>query len=137
MKRNSLKEIAIKMTSVVVVHLVALLCVNFINTNMMYSNKNLYYNIHIPKVTANRMGLLTTMRLDLQRFIFGFEEKLSVETSTTPIEEEENSYNVTYIDFDKLIQNEENNTIKEMHEYFSHKRQAKKINIQECLKEKI
>lgn len=97
-EKNSLKEIAIKMTSVVVVHLVALLCVNFINTNMMYSNKNLYYNIHIPKVTANRMGLLTTMRLDLQRFIFGFEEKLSVETSTTPIEEEENSYNVTYID---------------------------------------
>ncbi len=125
-ERNSLKEIAIKMTSVVVVHLVALLCVNFINTNMMYSNKNLYYNIHIPKVTANRMGLLTTMRLDLQRFIFGFEEKLSVETSTTPIEEEENSYNVTYIDFDKLIQNEENNTIKEMHEYFSSQGASKK-----------
>ena len=125
-ERNSLKEIAIKMTSVVVVHLVALLCVNFINTNMMYSNKNLYYNIHIPKVTANRMGLLTTMRLDLQRFIFGFEEKLSVETSITPIEEEENSYNVTYIDFDKLIQNEENNTIKEMHEYFSSQEASKK-----------
>lgn len=125
-ERNSLKEIAIKMTSVVVVHLVALLCVNFINTNMMYSNKNLYYNIHVPKVTANRMGLLTTMRLDLQRFIFGFEEKLSVETSTTPIEEEENSYNVTYIDFDKLIQNEENNTIKEMHEYFSSQEASKK-----------
>lgn len=125
-ERNSLKEIAIKMTSVVVVHLVALLCVNFINTNMMYSNKNLYYNIHIPKVTANRMGLLTTMRLDLQRFIFGFEEKLSVETSTTPIEEKENSYNVTYIDFDELIQNEENNTIKEMHEYFSSQEASKK-----------
>ena len=125
-EKNSLKEIAIKMTSVVVVHLVALLCVNLINTNMMYSNKNLYYNIHIPKVTANRMGLLTTMRLDLQRFIFGFEEKLSVETSTTPIEEEENSYNVTYIDFDKLIQNEENNTIKEMHEYFSSQEASKK-----------
>lgn len=125
-EKNSLKEIAIKMTSVVVVHLVALLCVNFINTNMMYSNKNLYYNIHIPKVTANRMGLLTTMRLDLQRFIFGFEEKLSVETSTTPIEEKENSYNVTYIDFDKLIQNEENNTIKEMHEYFSSQEASKK-----------
>ena len=135
-EKNSLKEIAIKMTSVVVVHLVALLCVNFINTNMMYSNKNLYYNIHIPKVTANRMGLLTTMRLDLQRFIFGFEEKLSVETSTTPIEEEENSYNVTYIDFDKLIQNEENNTIKEMHEYFSSQEASKKNKYTGMFKEK-
>lgn len=135
-EKNSLKEIAIKMTSVVVVHLVALLCVNFINTNMMYSNKNLYYNIHIPKVTANRMGLLTTMRLDLQRFIFGFEEKLSVETSTTPIEEKENSYNVTYIDFDKLIQNEENNTIKEMHEYFSSQEASKKNKYTGMFKEK-
>ena len=54
----------------------------------MYSNKNLYYNIHVPKVTANRMGLLTTMRLDLQRFIFGFEEKLSVQTNAIPKEEE-------------------------------------------------
>lgn len=125
-EKNSIKQIAIKITSVLIIQLIALLCVNFINTDDMYSNKNLYYNIHVPKVTANRMGLLTTMRLDLQRFIFGFEEKLSVETSTTPIEEEENSYNVTYIDFDKLIQNEENNTIKEMHKYFSSQEASKK-----------
>lgn len=125
-EKNSIKQIAIKITSVLIIQLIALLCVNFINTDDMYSNKNLYYNIHVPKVTANRMGLLTTMRLDLQRFIFGFEEKLSIETSTTPIEEEENSYNVTYIDFDKLIQNEENNTIKEMHEYFSSQEASKK-----------
>lgn len=125
-EKNSIKQIVIKITSVLIIQLIALLCVNFINTDDMYSNKNLYYNIHVPKVTANRMGLLTTMRLDLQRFIFGFEEKLSIETSTTPIEEEENSYNVTYIDFDKLIQNEENNTIKEMHEYFSSQEASKK-----------
>lgn len=125
-EKNSIKQIAIKITSVLIIQLIALLCVNFINTDDMYSNKNLYYNIHVPKVTANRMGLLTTMRLDLQRFIFGFEEKLSVQTNAIPKEEEKDSYNITYIDFDKLIQNEENNTIKEMHEYFSSQEASKK-----------
>ena len=125
-EKNSIKQIAIKITSVLIIQLIALLCVNFINTDDMYSNKNLYYNIHVPKVTANRMGLLTTMRLDLQRFIFGFEEKLSVQTNAIPKEEEKDSYNITYIDFDKLIKNEEDNTIKEMHEYFSSQVASKK-----------
>lgn len=125
-EKNSIKQIAIKITSVLIIQLIALLCVNFINTDDMYSNKNLYYNIHVPKVTANRMGLLTTMRLDLQRFIFGFEEKLSVQTNAIPKEEEKDSYNITYIDFDKLIKNEEDNTIKEMHKYFSSQEASKK-----------
>ena len=125
-EKNSIKQIAIKITSVLIIQLVALLCVNFINTDDMYSNKNLYYNIHVPKVMANRMGLLTTMRLDLQRFIFGFEEKLSVQTNAIPKEEEKDSYNITYIDFDKLIKNEEDNTIKEMHKYFSSQEASKK-----------
>lgn len=125
-EKNSIKQIAIKITSVLIIQLIALLCVNFINTDDMYSNKNLYYNIHVPKVTANRMGLLTTMRLDLQRFIFGFEEKLSVQTNAIPKEEEKDNYNITYIDFDKLIKNEEDNTIKEMHEYFSSQEASKK-----------
>lgn len=125
-EKNSIKQIAIKITSALIIQLIALLCVNFINTDDMYSNKNLYYNIHVPKVTANRMGLLTTMRLDLQRFIFGFEEKLSVQTNAIPKEEEKDSYNITYIDFDKLIKNEEDNTIKEMHEYFSSQEASKK-----------
>lgn len=125
-EKNSIKQIAIKITSALIIQLIALLCVNFINTDDMYSNKNLYYNIHVPKVTANRMGLLTTMRLDLQRFIFGFEEKLSVQTNAIPKEEEKDSYNITYIDFDKLIKNEEDNTIKEMHEYFSTQEASKK-----------
>lgn len=125
-EKNSIKQIAIKITSVLIIQLIALLCVNFINTDDMYSNKNLYYNIHVPKVTANRMGLLTTMRLDLQRFIFGFEEKLSVQTNAIPKEEEKDNYNITYIDFDKLIKNEEDNTIKEMHKYFSSQEASKK-----------
>ena len=36
------------------------------------------------------------------------------------------NYNITYIDFDKLIKNEEDNTIKEMHKYFSSQEASKK-----------
>ncbi|MGN1270580.1 MAG: LTA synthase family protein [Clostridia bacterium] len=125
-ERDSLKQIAVKATSMVLIQLIALSCVNFINTDKIYSNKNLYYNIHVPKVTANRMGLLTTMRLDLQRFIFGFEEKLTVETSIDSKEEEEKGYNITYIDFDSLIKNEQDETIKSMHEYFLSQEASKK-----------
>ncbi len=117
-EKKGLKDIAIKVGTLILVQILAIICVNFINTNDIYSNKNLYYKIHVPKLTTKNMGFLTTMRLDLQRFLFGFEESLSVEVSTELHEEKEQKYNVTEINFDNLIQNEQNKTIKEMHEYF-------------------
>ena len=72
------------------------------------------------------MGFLTTMRLDLQRYIFGFEEKLTLETNAIADEEKEEDYNITYIDFDKLIQDEKDGAIKDMDEYFSSQEASKK-----------
>lgn len=119
-EKRSLKETVIKIGTVVLVQIVAILCVNFINPNNIYSNKNLYYNTHVPKLTAQRMGFLTAMRKDFQRFAFGFEEKLTVNVSISPDDgSEEQGYNVTNIDFDKLIEEEQDKTIKEMHEYFA------------------
>lgn len=118
-ERQNLKETLTKIGALIIIQVVALLCVNFINTKDIYSNKNLYYKTHVPKLTAKRMGFLTAMRLDLQRFIFGFEENLVIETSAENIEEnKEKDYNITNIDFEKLIENEQDETIKEMHEYF-------------------
>ena len=54
---------------------IALILINFINTNEIYSNKNLYSNIHSPLMTVERLGLVTMFRLDCQRTIFGFTEK--------------------------------------------------------------
>ena len=113
--KNILKKICIA----AVVQLIAVLCVNFINTKSIYSNKNLYYNIHVPKITANRMGLLTTMRLDLQRFMFRFEENMQIATSANLENESKIQYNITNIDFNKLSENESNDTIKQMHLYFA------------------
>ncbi len=118
-EKQSLKINLIKIAALIGVQIIAIMCVNFINTKDIYSNKNLYYNTHVPKLTAKKMGFLTTMRLDLQRFIFGFDENLTVEVSVDPIKNEENrGYNITNIDFETLINNEEDITIKEMHEYF-------------------
>ena len=126
-EKKNLKETVIKMGTVILVQIVAILCVNFIKPNDIYSNKNLYYNTHVPKLTAQRMGFLTAMRKDFQRFAFGFEEKLTVNTSVKNSKDaSENECNVTDIDFGTLIENEEDETIKEMHEYFRNQEPSKK-----------
>ena len=126
-EKKNLKETVIKMGTVILVQIIAILCVNFIKPNDIYSNKNLYYNTHVPKLTAQRMGFLTAMRKDFQRFVFGFEEKLTVNTSVKDSKDaSENECNVTDIDFGTLIENEEDETIKEMHEYFRNQEPSKK-----------
>ena len=126
-EKKNLKETVIKMGTVILVQIVAILCVNFIKPNDIYSNKNLYYNTHVPKLTAQRMGFLTAMRKDFQRFAFGFEEKLTVNTSVKNSKDaSENECNVTDIDFGTLIENEEDETLKEMHEYFRNQEPSKK-----------
>lgn len=129
-ERKKLKETAIKIVAFVLIQIIAILCVNYFNTNDIYSNKNLYYNVHVPKLTTKNMGFLTAMRIDLQRFAFGFEENLTVEVLSEAVQETEKSeqieYNITEIDFDKLIGKEQNKTIKNMHEYFASVEPTKK-----------
>lgn len=95
-----------------------LLSLKIIDTTDTYSPYNLYYSIHSPTLTVKKMGLATTMRLDLKRMIFGFEEKV------ISVNKEETNFSNTIIynkldfDFDSLIANEEDTSIKEIHEYF-------------------
>ena len=127
-ERMGWKGNLIKLSVLLLVQILAIVCVNYINTNGLYSNKDLYYNTHVPKLTTKNMGLLTAMRLDLQRFIFGFKEKLSLEVSAKPVEiidNKEQGYNITEIDFDKLINEETNEQIIEMHKYFKNQEPSK------------
>ena len=119
-EKNSKKQILIKVLAILLIHIVSLVCINTIATKGIYSNKNLYYNMHIPKVTTNRMGLYTSMRLDLKRLIFGFKENIPIQVSAIPEDaiKEDKKYNITEINFDKLIESEQDETIKTMHEYF-------------------
>jgi lipoteichoic acid synthase len=96
---------------------------------------DLYFNNTYPVYSVNNLGLITTMRLDFKRNIIGFEPVLesflsvdipeeksvkdikSLAIPETP--EKVIEYNVMDIDFDSLITNEKNETIKNMHQYFS------------------
>ena len=120
-EKDTKQNILIKLFSIVVVYGIGILCINTINTEGINSNKNLYYNVHVPKVTANRMGIFTAMKLDLERLILGFEENISIEVNSLPEDaiKEETKYNITEIDFESLIANETDESIKQMHEYFA------------------
>lgn len=104
-RKKSLKEITIKIITTFAIYLIGIICINTIQIDSIYSNKNLYYNLHVPKLTANKMGLYTAMKLDLKRIIFGFEENLSIETVSIQEEQrqEEKKFNITEINFDELI----------------------------------
>lgn len=94
-----------------------------ISKDELYSVKDLYYNTHSPTLSTNKLGLLTTMRLDFKRLLLGFDEKNKFEKIPIINEEDdpeiiEIEYNKLDIDFDELIKNESYQTLKDMHAYF-------------------
>lgn len=116
-------DIIINIIVIIVIYLLSLLMIEVTsNPNEIYSNKNLYYNINNTNYNLNRFGLITTIRLDIQRTIINFKEKSlytyeNEEGEKKLINKEE--YNVLDIDFQKLIENETNKEIIEIHEYLS------------------
>jgi len=115
---------------------------------------NLYISPGNPLLSAQKLGLLTAMHLDAQRFILGDsfslmpvpsnDESIIAEdrdvynpnvphTPAQPTDENQEDTqaheeqeeeiirepNILNIDFDKLISNEQNETLKDMHRYFS------------------
>ncbi|MFA5524227.1 MAG: sulfatase-like hydrolase/transferase [Tissierellales bacterium] len=114
---------------------------------------DLYFNNSYPLLSVEKLGLVTTMRLDIQRLIIGWSPSLEASTFglsdsyvevpyfkdkktvalaeiQNPIDktseliikkekEEKVEYNIIDIDFNTLILKEKDNTIKDMHEYFT------------------
>lgn len=122
-ERANLKWLILSFILALIIYITSLFCL-FINKNATYSPYNLYYNINSEIKTVETFGLLTYTRLDIKRVLFGFDEKLNikeelpqVEEETPPVEEEV-TYNEIEIDFDTLLANETNETIKDMLEYF-------------------
>lgn len=87
-----------------------------------YSLQRLLFKTHAPMLTIDKTGLLTMEMIDIERYIFGFTEDMYDENINKVNQKEEIvkpiEYNKTDIDFDKLISEETNETIKNMHEYF-------------------
>ncbi len=96
-------------------YLLTVISLNF-DKNSMYSAKKLYFEKNAPNENVKTFGLLTTMKLDIQRTFIGFEEDIKEED----IKEEEiikDEYNILDIDFNELIQNESNTNINNIHSY--------------------
>lgn len=124
------KEILITVAIILIVDIITLSSILITkNSKYLYNDYNLYENIHVPEMMARRFGVLTTMRLDLQRIMFGLKDtnftfdpgekdkESNGEEDEDPIVIEK--YNILDIDWEKLIENEKDPTIKNMHEYFS------------------
>lgn len=105
----------------------------------VYTPYDLYFKHSYPVVAAEKLGLMTTLRLDAKRSLFNWspalsetnqevtlikddtvEEAISMDISTEMNQEDnkDRAYNVLNIDFDKLIAEAESEDLANMHTYF-------------------
>ncbi len=100
------------------------------NTSGPDSDKHFYNGVQTPAESVKRFGLLTAARLDFKEWLFGKPDMrvdisdinsdyLKVESASADLQQED--YNVLDIDFQTLIDTEENAQIKRLHQYFSQK----------------
>ena len=118
-KKLNFRKVMIYLLATIIFYLSTLLAIKLDNKGS-YSLNTLYSKTHAPMITAKKVGLLSMTRYDIARFIFGFEEKTFVEDTVEIEIVPEIKYNMLDINFDKLIENETNETLKSMHEYFKY-----------------
>ena len=124
--RTSKKRIIIYMISFIGFYIISLLSLLPFKGDL-YSAYNLYYKVNSEIQTVETFGIATYTRIDIKRVIFGFEEVIiKIEEPSgieeEPIEEipgeEPVTYNEISINFEELINNESNTTIKNILTYF-------------------
>lgn len=97
----------------------------FVDKESDYSLYNLIFKINMPTLNVENFGLLASSSISIERKIFGFEpvrqqkEDILTNKKTSLSSNVNVKYNEENIDFAKLINNESNQTIKELHEYFN------------------
>ena len=115
----------IKLGASVIVFIIFLLCLN-INKNNINSAQELYYRVNNNELNIKMFGVLNSLRIDFKRSIFGYDIEIDIldndhnnlDNNDENEEEIKYEYNNLDINFDNLIANESNSTIKTMHEYF-------------------
>lgn len=114
--------------SIILSHAISLAAV-YISGREQDSAYDLYYKSNSPVLSVNKLGLLTTMRLDLKKLIFGLSSTAAassgnvvnppgVEPQDNPIEIEKKEYNIMKIDFTTLLSSEKSEILRNMHKYF-------------------
>lgn len=121
-KKNSLKFL-ISYLLIFILSFLGIVLVISKNNEGFYSLKRLIFKTHAPMLTIDKTGLFTMEMIDIERYIFGFNEEIYSEQINVNNEEEKVpevkiEYNTADIDFDKLINDETDDKIKSMHVYF-------------------
>jgi len=128
-ERKSIKFKGLVLAACAVAYLGTLIGVQFTSgeANGPYTY---YYEVYDVEPTQRLFGVMTNFRIDLQRTIFGFEEKIEIEkpvelpptdsTTSQPVEQPEPyGYNEMDINFPKLILDATDKDLQTMHEYFA------------------
>ena len=101
-----------------------------INKNDSNSLYNLSHKVDNISLYKEKVGVLLSLELELKRIVLGYENTINNEINTFKEElepvEEEITYNNLDIDFSSILQNETDNTLKQMHEYMSKETGTKK-----------
>ncbi|MBO4265273.1 MAG: sulfatase-like hydrolase/transferase [Clostridia bacterium] len=109
-----------------------------IDKESVIGTREIYRQTFDPNLDISKFGVYTTLKLDIWQSIFGLEEVIDIQedppyVDPTPASSEtkedeppkpvEKEYepNILDIDFDKLIANEKDETLKNMHIYFSNR----------------
>ncbi len=141
-EQNNFKDTTIFLIFAMLFHIYGIFVVNTLDKNEKYSMYNLYYNLDIPVYNTKDFGLLTFLRLSIQRGINSFEEKaissedIYTNEITSLLSKVNVKYNLLPIDFNHLKETEENNKIKEIHTYMNSKNATKQNDYTGIFKDK-
>lgn len=125
-KKNSKKMNYTLLGSFCLSYLVSILFIWNFSTGI-YSLKNLYFNINSNNENMKSFGILTSVRLDLQRSLFGFDEIKLIEYKDSSNDDfDKDKYNVLDIDFDKIIIDNDNEEVVEISKYLKIQSPSKK-----------
>ena len=75
---KELKKSLLYWIPIIFAYIITIIMISFDKTGT-FPAYQLYYKEHIPSVTVNKFGLITEFRLDLTRYIFGFEEEVNID----------------------------------------------------------
>lgn len=88
-----------------------------ISTNYNSDIKSLYFNVDNDNLYKEYVGVIPTLCLDFKRSIFGIDESV-LSVYKEEVKEVKYDKNIIDIDFDNLIENENDDMLVSMHNYF-------------------
>ena len=114
-----------------ILYLIPIISIMITNSNDIYSKNNLYFNIDFSDKNLSSFGLLTSIRLDINRYIFGFKDK-SISILINENNYSKSEYNITKLNF----KNSDNEEINEINKYIKNNIPTKKNIYTGLLKDK-